>query len=189
MLVKGCLACRIGTNKISVLEMTASRGWRFRDGRLAGPGGADPSDVAKAPDVPACHYDTFGPQEGALQVDIAPVAPDEPASGNDSVTGHVRIVACGHGVADSAPGSRRARQRRDVSVRGNPAWRDSPDGGPDARGERRGGQGLQNRNRTPTLSCGPPRSKVTGWSGTGSSFTVARENRTSPPAPMCVVKR
>ena len=60
---------------ISVLEMTASRGWRFRDGGTAWPGGADPTDVAKVPDVLTHHHDAFRAQEGAFQGNIATVAP------------------------------------------------------------------------------------------------------------------
>ena len=137
MVVNGCLACRICTIEISVLELTASRCWRFRNGGTEWPGVAGPSDAAEAPDVLAHHYDTLPAQEGTLQGDIATVTPDQTAGGDDSVAGHQGIGARGHDVANRPPPPGLTRQCRDVPVRGHPAWRDSPDGGPHACGERR----------------------------------------------------
>jgi hypothetical protein len=97
-----------------------------------------PPQLCEVPDAAAGYDDPFLEQQGALGVEVAAVAAQLAAGGDDPMARDGRIAGFAHDVADRAMGTGPPGRSRDVAVGGHPAVRDAPDRRPDARGELRG---------------------------------------------------
>ena len=92
-----------------------------------------PPPCCEVSNPPTRNNHTFCEQERALGEEVAPVAAQFAAGGNDSVAGDGRIAAVAHDVAHRAVSSRPTGRRCDVTVGGNTAVRNAPDGVEDSR--------------------------------------------------------